>query len=123
MAVGGAWAPDQTLDPKTLNSKPGQSPAEVVHVVLAVSGEASVGVCNAAGLGEEAEVAVKVGLQSSTEGRLSVSRGRLGGRPYEGDASIAQSTHSYEPTSSFVERQRGATINVGRSAPDLCANP
>ena len=81
------------------------------------------GVCNAAGLGEEVEVAVKVGSQSSSEGRLSLARGRLGGRPYEGHASILQATQSYEATSSFVERLRGATITVGRSAPALCTGP
>ncbi|KAK9833542.1 hypothetical protein WJX81_003706 [Elliptochloris bilobata] len=75
--------------------------------------EATVGVCNAAGLGEEVEATAKVGSQSSSEGRLSVSRGRLGGRPLEGKAAVAQATHSYEPTSSFVERLRGGTVNVG----------
>ena len=78
---------------------------------------------NAAGLGEEVEVAVKVGSQSSSEGRLSATRGRLGGLPYEGVASVLQATQSYEAASSYVERLRGAIINIGRSAPALSANP
>lgn len=90
---------------------------------LTVSGEASVAVRNAAGLGEEVEVAVKVGSQSSSEGRLSATRGRLGGQPYEGHASILQATQSYEATSSYVERLRGAIINIGRSAPALPTRP
>ena len=83
---------------------------------LTVSGEASVAVRNAAGLGEEVEVAVKVGSQSSSEGRLSATRGRLGGLPYEGVASVLQATQSYEAASSYVERLRGAIVNIGRSA-------
>ena len=78
---------------------------------------------NAAGLGEEVEVAVKVGSQSSSEGRLSATRGRLGGLPYEGVASILQATQSYEATSSYVERLRGAIINISRSAPALTPRP